>query len=131
MRRILLLLLFLAPGVHVAFAQDEGSADGKAGRDPFAPSERMRDEQGDRAQFVPRDAPNGVPALALRGFIEDGSGNRVALLEVEGGTTHIVRKGDAVNLPRGAQNLVVRVIETGNLELRVEIGELRRVVVVR
>jgi hypothetical protein len=100
-------------------------------RDPFAASDRMREGAGDRSRFVPTEAPPALPGLALRGYVEDEEGITVALLEVEGKNTYLVRKDDTVSLPRAGQNLVMRVIEVTNLELHVEIGELRRVVVVR
>lgn len=101
--------------------------------DPFSPGAALREagDQEERRTFVPRDDPEALPQLVLRGYIEDAVGTTVALLEVEGRTTYLVRKGDTVSLPSRGRNTVVRVTELGNLELRVEVGELRREVVVR
>ncbi len=130
------LLAILAAGLSGALAQEEKPAEpapegtGEE-RDPFAATERMRGGAGDRSRFVPADAPPALPGLALRGYVEDEEGRSVALLEVDGTSTYLVRKDDTVSLPRAGQNLVMRVVEVTNLELHVEIGELKRVVVVR
>ena len=96
-------------------------------RDPFSPSEKMRNqtEEGAGARFVPREGAGPLPKLALRGYIEDAGGNTVALLEVEGSATYLVRAGDTVTLPSRRGNEVIRVMEVGNLSLRVQIGELK------
>jgi hypothetical protein len=118
----IVLLILLAAG---ALAQDK---PGEPKRDPFAPSERMRDGN---ERFVARDAPGVLPKLELRGYIEGADGKTVALLEVEGKRVYLVRKDDTVSLPQGGGSLVMRVVAITNLELRVELGELRRVVVIR
>jgi len=136
MNRLAALLLLLSGGLSLVSAQDGDSEEGEAPapaekekpRDPFTPSDRMRKSAGER--FVPADAPARLPALQLRGFVEDAEGRSVALLEVEG-STYVVRKDDTVNLPRANRSLVLRVVDLANLELRIEIGELRRIVVVR
>jgi len=50
---------------------------------------------------------------------------------VDGKNTYLVRKDDTVSLPRAGQNFVMRIVQVTNLELHIELGELRRVVVVR
>jgi hypothetical protein len=115
-------------------AREEAPPPGDAGgADPFSPGEGLREagEQEEGRTFVPDDSPDRLPQLALRGYIEDGLGKAVALLEVEGRTTYLVSKDDTVSLPMRGRNTVIRVVEVGNLELRVEVGELRREVVVR
>jgi hypothetical protein len=133
MTKRIALLALLATGLTVAFAQDgkPAGAGDETERDPFAASDRMRGGEGDRSRFVPADAPPALPGLALRGYVEDEEGKSVALLEVDGATTYLVRKDDTVSLPRAGANLVMRVVQVTNLELHVEIGELKRVVVVR
>lgn len=139
MTKRIALLALLATGLTVAFAQDGKPAEPApapeagedAERDPFAASDRMRGGAGDRSRFVPADAPPALPGLSLRGYVEDEEGKSVALLEVDGTTTYLVRKDDTVSLPRAGSNLVMRVVQVTNLELHVEIGELKRVVVVR
>lgn len=112
-------------------AEAPAGPDEEPGRDPFAASDRMQQGGGDRSRFVPAEAPPSLPGLALKGYVEDEGGNAVALLEVDGKSTYLVRKDDTVSLPRAGQNLVMRVVQLTNLELHVEVGELRRVVVVR
>lgn len=138
-KRIALLFLLVA-GLPGALAQEDrpveprepvAPADEEPGRDPFAASEKMREGVGERSRFVPSETPPALPGLALRGYVEDENGNAVALLEVDGKNTYLVRKDDTVSLPRAGQNFVMRVIQVTNLELHIEMGELRRVVVVR
>lgn len=122
------LLLLLTAGALAQDAAENGKKDQPV-KDPFAASGRMREGTGER--FVPRDMPTQLPELALKGYIEDAAGKTVALLEVGGKGAYLVRKGDTLSLPRQAGNLVMRVVELTNLELKMEIGELRRVVVIR
>jgi hypothetical protein len=139
MTKRLVLLPLLATGLSAALAQEERPAEPpppapapeEPVRDPFSASDRMREGAGDRSRFVPSEVPPALPGLSLRGYVEDEERKTVALLEVDGKDTYLVRKGDTVSLPRGGQNLVIRIAEVTNLELHVEIGELRRVVVVR
>ncbi|MHC4222562.1 MAG: hypothetical protein ACYSX0_11515 [Planctomycetota bacterium] len=121
--------ILLSLCVATALAQDNG---GEEERDPFAPSGKIQNAKGvDRSGFVRAD-PNGVlPPLGLRGYIEDDEGNAVALLEIGGKTTYLVRKDDTVSLPQRGGNLVLRIKEVSNLALTVEVGEMRQVVVVR
>jgi hypothetical protein len=100
-------------------------------RDPFAATQEMQRRAPRGTEFVPHDRPDLLPELALRGYAEDDSGKAVALLEVDGKNTYLVRKGDTISLPRGGPNQVLKIVEISNLELRIEVGELRRVVIVR
>ena len=102
-------------------------------RDPFSPSGRVRDasQTPPPPRFVPQEAPDALPQLALRGYVEDADGKTVALLEVNGAHTYLVREGDTVSLPVRGRNAVIRVSKVSNLALHVEVGELRREVVVR
>jgi hypothetical protein len=123
------LLVFLAvAGLCIAtvFAQEDGE------RDPFAPRAGMQTPTaGDPTGFVRTDETGRLPQLALRGYIEDGDGNAVALLEVSKGATYLVRQGDTVSISQQRGNVVLRVREISNLSLLVEVGELRQVYVVR
>ncbi|MHC4972573.1 MAG: hypothetical protein ACYTG3_09595 [Planctomycetota bacterium] len=99
-------------------------------RDPFSETQETR-RRARGTEFVPQERPDLLPGLSLRGYAEDGDGKAVALLEVDGKTTYLVRKGDTVSLPRGGPGQVLKIVDINNLELRVEVGELRRVVIVR
>ena len=126
-RRPLLVLLAIA-GLCIAtvFAQENGE------RDPFAPRGGMQTPTGgDSSGFVRTDETGRMPQLALRGYIEDGEGNAVALLEVSKGSTYLVRRGDTVSISQQRGNVVLRVKEIDNLSLLIEVGELRQVYVVR
>ncbi|MHC4933128.1 MAG: hypothetical protein ACYTGV_13160 [Planctomycetota bacterium] len=115
--------------VATALAQDK---EGDDERDPFAPSGKIQNAKGaDRSGFVRTDPDAQLPPLGLRGYVEDDTGNAVALLEIGGKTTYLVRKDDTVSLPQRGGNLVLRIKEVSNLALTVEVGEMRQVVVVR
>jgi len=130
MKRLAAFLLLLTGGFSAALAQDDdGSREKDGARDPFTASERMRKNANDR--FVPADALSDLPRLEMRGYVEDADGKCVAILEVDGRTSYVVRKGDTINLPLANRSLALRVVEIKNLEVRIEIGELRRVLVVR
>jgi len=133
MNKRIAFLFLLAAGLTGAFAQEKDPDEpGEApARDPFAATEKMREGSGERSRFVPTDTPPAVPGLALKGYVEDEGGQAVALLEVDGKNTYLVRRDDTISLPRAGQNFVMRVVQVTNLELHIEIGELKRVVVVR
>lgn len=134
----ILILLIAAPAwLTVALAQDaepprKEKQEKKAApeRDPFSETAETR-RRARGTEFVAQDRPDLLPALALKGYAEDKDGQAVALLEVGGKTTYLVRKGDTVSLPEKGTSQVLKVVEISNLELRVEVGELRRVVIVR
>jgi hypothetical protein len=122
------LLAILALLVTAGLAQDEKAPE----RNPFAvPPGVQAPNNGDATQFVPRDRPAGVPPLSLRGYVEDKEGKACALLDVGGKQVYLVREKDEVSIPQGADNLVLRITKVSNLSLQLEMGELRRVVVVR
>lgn len=108
-------------------------SEGPPARDPFQPTDRFQPPTASRARdaFVPTEQPEAMPQLTLRGFIQDHEGQAIALLEVENQPVYLVRKGDTVSLPRRGRNMVIRIVNVGNLSLRVQVGELRREVIVR
>lgn len=129
------LALLLLPAVPVVRAEDE-APPAPAPRDPFTPDPRMLDETEETAPgALPRTAPVlGVGVLGLRGYVEDHDGRVLALLEVEGRGVHLVRVGDAIAVPSvggTGGDVLVRVKAIGPLDLRAEVGESRREVVVR
>ena len=122
------LLAILALLVTAGVAQEEKETE----RNPFAAPPGVRAPgSADTTQFVPRDRPAGVPPLSLRGYIEDAEGNTCALLDVGGKQVYLVREKDEVSIPQGSENLVLRIVRVSHLSLQLEMGELRRVVVVR
>ena len=48
-----------------------------------------------------------------------------------GKQVYLVREKDEVSIPQGSENLVLRITRVSHLSLQLEMGELRRVVVVR
>ena len=122
------LLGILALLVTAGVAQEEK----EPARNPFAAPPGVRGPgEEETTQFVPRDRPAGVPPLSLRGYIEDSEGKACALLDVGGKQVYLVREKDEVSIPQGGENLVLRITRISNLSLELELGELRRLVVVR
>jgi len=107
MQRTLLATLVLAVGL---FAQD--------GADPFAASDSLRRGEPLRGRAT-------LPSLVRTGFIEDKDGNSIALLEVDGKRTHLLRKGDTITLSAGN---ALKVIELNHREIHLEIAGRKMVV---
>jgi hypothetical protein len=122
------LLSVLALLVTSGVAEDEKTPE----RNPFAAPPGVRAPGNDEpARFVPRERPAGVPALSLRGYVEDADGKACALLDVGGKQVYLVREHDEVSIPQDGENLVLRIAKISNLSLQLKVGELKRVVVVR
>jgi len=112
LRILLLAVLLSAP----ARGQDPDDAEP---RDPFALPDRKRVD--------PAADPAALPTLTLRGFIETGDGQRIALLEIDSGRTYLVRKGDSLT----HSGTTLRIADLDKRALRIEVGEGGPVVVVR
>ena len=114
--------------------EDQAVGAPSAERDPFAASDRMRDEaegEDDGPQFLPSKNYETVPVLRLKAFIEDRQEAPIALIEVQGHGTYLVRAGDAISLQFGGRNVVLQVEEITNLSVLVQVGTLGQVIVVR
>lgn len=107
MQRTLLATLVLAVGL---FAQD--------GADPFAASDSLRRGEPSRSRAT-------LPSLSRTGFIEDKDKNAIALLEIDGKQTHLLRKGDTITLSAGN---VLKVTELNHREIHLEIAGRKMVV---
>ena len=126
------LLSILALLVTSGVAQDKDQPEAQPERNPFAAPPGVRTpNSGEATAFVPRERPAGVPTLSLRGYVEDKDGRTCALLDVGGKQVYLVREKDEVSIPHGGENLVLRITKVSNLSLQLEVGELRRMVVVR
>ncbi|MHC4939071.1 MAG: hypothetical protein ACYTHK_08900 [Planctomycetota bacterium] len=101
MQRTLLATLVLAVGL---LAQE--------GSDPFAGGDRLRRADSPRIREV-------LPTLALKGFIADKSGNAIALVEVDGKRTHLLRKDDTLTLSGGA---ILKVSALGTRGVEIEMA---------
>lgn len=112
-----------------------GSApDVGAPRDPFATTRSMQDEARrgvGGARFEPTAGAGPLPVMRLRGWIEDASGQALALVDIEGYGTTIVRKDDTIGLPWLQADAVLRIRSVSNGSVAVEIGSLGHVIVVR
>ncbi|GEM_PF-6731279 len=106
-------------------------------RDPFAYTDRIVNSDpafavggvGYTSKTLP--VQGTLPKMQMRGFLEKGEDDRIALLEIEGTGVHMVREGDIVGLQAIGIDGVVRILELRALSLIVETGLSGRVVVVR
>lgn len=98
--------------------------------DPFQVSSLMRQRaylqsQGGM-QFVA--APNAkTPTMTLKGLVN----KNLALLEIQGVGTYMVRQGDSLSFNKGGENLVIKIEKIDSLSLNVKVGTLQEVIVVR
>ena len=101
-------------------------------RDPFTPSGLMFEVVGKQSNATGVDAygfmrsPNsgGVPKMRLRGFVTQDEKDPVALLEVAGVRTFIVREGDEINVDPSQPNSAIRITKITRLSVTVETGTL-------
>lgn len=107
-------------------AQDAGGPPPP--RDPFDPTEALRRAGG---EFVAGESPEGAPPMRIRGFAEDEGGVVVALLEVTGFGTFLVRAGDSFTLQSGRSTVALKVVEATHRSLVVEVGRFQASIVVR
>jgi hypothetical protein len=107
-------------------------------RDPFSPSPLMYEvlsRQG-TAQgqygFLPlgTQGDDGVPKMRLKGFIDKGE-NTLALLEIVGSGTYMVREGDEINIDPRQPYSAIRISEINRLSITVETGYLGSIKVMR
>ena len=126
-------LLLTLPMILVAVAGSSGQQEGgpetapqEPERDPFCPPPGLRQTEGDRRGMV-----TGLPRMDLRGWVEDGEGVSLALLEVDGEGTIVVREGEELRLRLAHSGVHLRVREIGPRGVVLEVGEERDEVVVR
>lgn len=101
-------------------------------RDPFTPSGLMFDVVGKQANATGIDAygfmrsPNSaaIPKMRLRGFVTQDENDPVALLEVAGVRTFLVREGDEINIDPSQPNSAIRITKITRLSVTVETGTL-------
>lgn len=105
-------------------------------RDPFTTSARMYAESerfaanspGGRG-FIPSVGFEQVPKMKLRGFVDNRQA--VALLEIEGVGTYLVRKGDEIGLQALGKNTVIKILDVNGMSVKVQTGMINQVIVVR
>ncbi|PCJ32768.1 MAG: hypothetical protein COA90_02045 [Gammaproteobacteria bacterium] len=100
-------------------------------RDPFTPSTLMFDVVGKTSGtgknaygFMRTPNSSAVPKMRLRGFVTQDEKDPVALLEVAGSRTFLVREGDEINIDPGQPNSAIRITKITRLSITVETGTL-------
>ncbi len=92
---------------------------------PSPPQPRQRDPFAvDATRAAGTGELKRLPRLELRGWLESAQGTRIALLEVEKGTTYLVREGDELVLHHQGRSwrLLVQRIDPGAVVLRLGNG---------
>lgn len=110
------------------------SSPERSERNPFSETEVIQKKAGQRKSGtapLPPKLPEGMPTLALRGYIEGPEAVSAALLEVQGFGVYLIRPGDLLNLHSGQQNIILRIEEIGHLNAVVAVGSRGPVIVVR
>lgn len=116
-------------------------AEPPSGRDPFTTSDKMFRAAGQQGAnrtggqgFVPFLSGNALPRMRIRGFVHNGPGEAMALLQIDGDeTVHLVRKGDEIGIQSraGQPNAVLKVINVDLKKVEVQSGSLRQVIIVQ
>jgi len=105
------------------------------GRDPFAITEEMiRGDANLQASldFLPDEqAKFTVPAMVMKGLVMAEDGNYMAVLDIEGYGSKVVRKGDTIGLQGSGDDAAIRIKEITSLQIVVEAGKVGKVIVVR
>lgn len=105
-----------------------------ARRDPFTPSEKMLSRgitEGRRSKPVGISPAEGLPRMTMRGFIEDASGTRIALVEIEKLGSFIVRLGDKISYPHLDYVVNMEIIEMQKHEIRIRTDHPPRESIIR
>jgi hypothetical protein len=71
--------------------------------------------------FLPAQAGSAVPKMRLKGFIEQ-EGDNLALLEVNGAGTYMVKAGDEINYDSSQPRSAIRVTKVERNSVTVETG---------
>lgn len=127
--------LFLVAAAFPAVAVD-AMQEMPQKRDPFTASDTMHSMVGNRAADA---ASNGrgfiaggndqVPKMKLRGYVNNKQS--VAVLDIEGVGTYLVRKNDEIGLQAIGKNTVIKIIDVDGMGVKVQSGTFRQVIVVR
>ena len=107
-------------------------------RDPFTPSALMYETVGKQSGmassaygFSPSIEGVKIPKMKLRGLLNQDRRNYIALLEVEGAGTYMVREGDEFNIDPSQPKNAIRVDKITRLSITVETGMLGSIRVLR
>jgi Tfp pilus assembly protein PilP len=106
-------------------------------RDPFTPSRLMYEVIGSQNGlqngaygFIPSLQGNKIPQMKLKGFI-DKDDEPLALLEIQGKGTFMVREGDEINIDPSNPRQAIRISKITRLSITVETGTLGSIRVLR
>ena len=105
-------------------------------RDPFTASNTMHalvgrqsaDAASSGRGFVVGGGEQ-IPRMKLRGFVNNKQS--VAVLDIEGVGTYLVRKDDEIGLQAIGRNTVIRIIDVDGMGVKVQPGSFPQVIVVR
>jgi hypothetical protein len=104
-------------------------------RDPFTPSTLMYDaaSAGNTASgygFLPSQGNSKIPEIKLRGLMNQ-NGEFIALLEIKGFGTYIVREGDEFTIDPNQPKSAIRIDKITRLSITMETGMLGSIRVLR
>ncbi|WP_245395124.1 hypothetical protein [methane-oxidizing endosymbiont of Gigantopelta aegis] len=102
-------------------------------RDPFTPSLLMYEQLGNQTQpgFIPSLQQGRIPRMKLLGLITRNKGEYLALLEIQGVGTFMVREGDEFNIDPSHPKSAIRISKITRLSVTVETGRMGRIQVLR
>jgi hypothetical protein len=107
-------------------------------RDPFTPSRLMYEVISTQSGvnsgafgFIPSLQRNDVPKMKLRGYISKDNESPLALLEITGAGTFMVREGDEINIDPANPRQAIRISKITRLSVTVETGTLGSIRVLR
>ena len=126
-----------SPETSSVDAKVDQAAEGT--RDPFAISPTLESYAaqsgvpGSRPVFTATPQPQSMPKMRMRmrGYLKSENGEHVALLEIIGGSVHIVREGETVGLYEIGLDAVIRIQTIDRLHMVVETGKLGQLIIVR
>jgi hypothetical protein len=135
------LVFLLAAGAAQALETPStplAAPESKQLRDPFTPSQLMYETAGAQGGtapgaygFLPNQESMKVPNLKLRGLLNPSGKAFIALLEVSGVGTFMVREGDEFNFDPSQPKNAIRVSKITRLSVTVETGTLGSIRVLR
>jgi hypothetical protein len=107
-------------------------------RDPFTPSRLMYEVISTQSGvnsgaygFIPSLQGGDVPKMKLRGYISKDEESPLALLEIQGAGTFMVREGDEINIDPANPRQAIRISKITRLSVTVETGTLGSIRVLR
>jgi hypothetical protein len=105
-------------------------------RDPFTASDTMHAMVGNQAVAAASSGRgfiaggvDQIPKMRLRGFVNNKKS--VAILDIDGVGTYLVRENDEIGLQAIGRNTVIKIIEVDGMGVKVQSGTFRQVIVVR